>query len=105
VTIRLVLFAAAEADLAAGADWYDSQSLGLGDSFIEHVDEYLVRLPDFPVRYQLAFGDVRRVVLPRFPYLIGYRLMPDLIEIIGIVPCRADPQVLIKRAAARSPLQ
>jgi len=105
VMVRLVLFAAAEADLAAGADWYDSQAPGLGDSFLGQIEDSLAQLPDFPERHQIAFGDVRRLVLPRFPYLIAYRFRPSLIEVIGIVPCRADPQLLIKRAAARLPIQ
>ena len=37
MTVGLVFFAAAESDIAAGADWYESQLPGLGDSFIKPV--------------------------------------------------------------------
>ncbi|HEV3005847.1 MAG TPA: type II toxin-antitoxin system RelE/ParE family toxin [Pirellulales bacterium] len=93
-----VVVAATEHDLAAAADGYDAQARGLGDDFLHEVDEALDRIRSFPEMYQVVFPGVRRAILHRFPFAVVYRIRTTSIDIIGVLPCRADPQILAERA-------
>lgn len=42
---------AAELDLAAAEDWYESQRQGLGGEFREAVDAAIARIADNPLAY------------------------------------------------------
>lgn len=47
--------------------WYESQKLGLGDEFLNCVDETLNRVCLKPESYAVVYRDVRRAVVSRFP--------------------------------------
>jgi len=99
VTAQVVLLAAAEADLAAAVAWYDRQAPGLGDSFIGQVEAVFDQLRRRPEMYQVAFAAVRRAVLQRFPFAVIYHVRLTSIEVLGVLPCRADPKLLMQRVA------
>lgn len=86
--------------MAAAAVSYDRQAPGLGNSFIAHVETVLDQLSDYPEMYQVIFRPVRRAVLRRFPFAVIYHLRPASVEVLGVLPCRADPELLLKRAAS-----
>lgn len=96
----LCLSAAAEIDAALAAGWYDAQVPGLGNSFIANIDATSQRIAEHPEMYPVAFRDVRRAIVHRFPYAVIYRILPATIEVLGVLPCRADPQAMMKRIAA-----
>jgi toxin ParE1/3/4 len=51
----------------------------------------LIRIAAMPQIYEVAFRDVRRGRLRRFPYVIYYRVLSDKIEVIAILHARRDP--------------
>ena len=55
--------------------WYEGQELGLGDDFLEQVDEALDRICQMPESYPAVYRDVRRALIRRFPYIIYYRIV------------------------------
>lgn len=87
--------------MAAAAASYDQQAPGLGNFFIAHVETVLDQLRDYPEMYQVIFRPVRRAVLRRFPFAVIYHLRPASVEVLGVLPCRANPELLLKRAASR----
>lgn len=97
--------AAAEVDLAVAADWYDARVPGLGRLLIEAVHALLNSLPEFPEKHPLAFDTTRKAVLRRFPYSVVYRLEPTAIQILGVLPNRADPEQLARRATSTAHIQ
>jgi hypothetical protein len=84
-------------------EWYDMQSPGLGTTMIEELDKAYQRILEYPEMHQVAFANVRRAVIYRFPYAISYRILPTAIQVVGVLPTRADPKSLIGRAAAARP--
>lgn len=98
MTKPFVVLDAAERDLEAAEDGYDAQARGLGDDFLHEVDEALERIGSFPEMYPVVFAGVRRAILRRFPFNVVYRIRTSAIDIIGVLPCRADPQILAERA-------
>jgi plasmid stabilization system protein ParE len=101
--MRITVAAAAEVDLIVAADWYDRQAAGLGDSFIGQVEAVFDQLRDHPDMYQIIFAPVRRAVLHRFPFAVIYHVRPESVEVLGVMPCRADPALLMQRIASVHP--
>ncbi len=57
-------------ELNEAYNWYESQQTGLGDDFLECVDEMLNRIRQMPELCAIVHRDVRRAVVRRFPYAI-----------------------------------
>ena len=58
----------AEADTLKAAARYDEQQTGLGDRFLDELDEVVASLARDAMVSRVRFRDVRRVNLPTFPY-------------------------------------
>ncbi len=71
--------------------WYE-QKLGLGDEFLDCVDETLNRISQMPESYAVAHHDVRRALVRRFPYAVYYRIVSSRVIVIAIFHGRRDPQ-------------
>lgn len=72
--------------------WYESQQPGLGDNFLEQVDEALDRICQMPESYLAIYRDVRRAVVRRFPYTIYYRIVSSRVIITAVFHGRRDPK-------------
>jgi hypothetical protein len=57
-------------DIARIADHYDREKDGLGDKFIEGMDEAVDRIEANSEGYALAFRQLRRCNLRKFPYAL-----------------------------------
>jgi plasmid stabilization system protein ParE len=93
VSLPVVLKSEADADLAAARDRYEQQDEGLGDEFLDEVDIVLDRIGQFPELYCLIENDVRRVKVGRFPYLIYYHVLPECVEVLGVLHAKRDASV------------
>lgn len=89
----MVLRPEAEADLTSARGWYERQRVGLGDEFVEAVDELLGRISAVPEVYAVVLHGVRRAKLRRFPYVAYYRVLPDRIEVIAVLYGSRNPGV------------
>lgn len=93
MTPRLLLQAAAEAEIESAAEWYESQRRGLGLEFTRAVRALLTTIEREPHRYPLARPDgVRRALLRRFPYAIYFVPQPAAIVVLGCLHVRRDPE-------------
>lgn len=72
--------------------WYESQQLGLGDEFINCVDEMLSRICLMPEAYAVVYRDVRRAVVQRFPFAVYYRIVSSRVIITAVFHGRRDPE-------------
>ncbi|MEI6449828.1 MAG: type II toxin-antitoxin system RelE/ParE family toxin [Actinomycetes bacterium] len=78
MTPRLVVRAAAEADILDAALWYEQRSPGLGAELLRAVDVTLAEVVRMPARFPLVHGESRRALLRRFPYAACFVASPDL---------------------------
>jgi len=81
--VKIYLRPAAAGDVEAAVRWYEERRTGLGDVFLEVVDLTLARLRENPRPAPVVHRDTRRVLLPRFPYVLFYRLIGDGIVVVG----------------------
>lgn len=78
-------------DLSDAYDWYDErQQAGLGDDFIDCVDNLLNRICIMPESYAIVYRDVRRAVIKRFPYAVYYRVISSRVVVTAIFHGRRD---------------
>lgn len=98
MNMPVVLRPESQEDLLRARDWYQRQRAGLGDEFIDAFDQFLGRIQNSPAMYAVAYKQVRRGKLRRFPYVVYYRVLDERIEIIAILHGSRDPRAWQSRA-------
>ena len=79
-------------ELDEAYSWYESQELGLGDDFLEQVEETLDRICQMPEAYPAVYRDVRRSVMRRFPYIIYYRIVSSRVIVTAVFHGHRNPK-------------
>ncbi len=87
---RLGFHPAAEAELNEASDFYDLQSPGLGDGFVDDVEHALEQIRAFPEAAPVS-GGYRRRLLSRFPYALVYSVREDEIRVMAVAHLRRRP--------------
>jgi plasmid stabilization system protein ParE len=72
--MRVVLTAAATADLDLATRWYDNQVEGLAARFLDEYEALLTRLGDNPLQFPAIRGTTHRAGFRHFPYGLFFRL-------------------------------
>ena len=81
----------AEKDIDEAFLWFELQKEGLGFEFIESISETFEKIMNYPFANQLAYKNLRKTVIKRFPYLIFYFVDNDLIHIVAVMHSRRNP--------------
>jgi plasmid stabilization system protein ParE len=81
-----------EKNPADAHSWYKSQKPGLGDKFLDCVDETVNRISQMPESYVIVYGDIRRAVVRQFPYAVYYRIVSSRVIVTAIFHGRRDPK-------------
>lgn len=82
-------------DLQVSYDWYEERRIGLGEEFIEEVDEYLDLIGNNPYQFPVQFSEVYRfALLKRFPFRIVYNIEEDenLVNVTAVFHTSRDPE-------------
>jgi plasmid stabilization system protein ParE len=88
---------AAELDVAEAQLWYEAQRTGLGAEFYSEVSRVIDLLAETPFIYQIVHRDVRRAIVRRFPYLIWYRVLGEVVTVLACAHGKQDPSKAIPR--------
>lgn len=88
---RILSDIAADADIQAAFEWYESEQLGLGLEFLDEVRASYGRILDGPFKYQELRSGIRRALTRRFPYGIYFLVEDDLIVVIAVLDTARDP--------------
>lgn len=88
---RLVAEAAADLDVIAAFQWYETQRSGLGTEFLEELRSAYGRIVEGPLRYQDLRLGVRRTLLRRFPYAVYFALEGEVIVVLAVLHAHRDP--------------
>ena len=83
----------AEADLREAFAWYEQQREGLGQEFMDKVEQAFAMLADSPTRYPMVRRNTRRALVRRFPYSIYFVQKGDTILVLGVLHQRRNPEV------------
>jgi plasmid stabilization system protein ParE len=96
--MRVIFSPEARAEFDAAVEYYDQQRHGLGDELRAEVREFLPRLQRSPLTFPVERGDVRRLILARFPYKLLYSVESDHVYVIAIAHRRRAPGYWVERA-------
>ena len=88
--MKIKILEAAEHDLIEGHRFYERQSAGLGDYFLDSVLGDIESLQLYGGIHALHFG-YHRLLAKRFPFAIYYRIESDLIRVYAVLDCRRNP--------------
>lgn len=88
--MRIEILVFAEKDLLDGFRFYEHQSKGLGDYFLDSLFSDIESLNLYAGIHALHFG-YHRLLSKRFPFAIYYRVLKDIIRIYAILDCRRNP--------------
>lgn len=94
MTWHVLLLPAAETDIQAAIDHYNSVRPGYGELFRLEVDRAVALIRRWPEGYERVTPRLRRAVLRRFWYAVIYRPLPDAIRIVGVVSTYRNPAIL-----------
>ncbi len=86
--------AAEELDAAAG--WFDEQRPGLGNEFLDAIDEALGLIAEWPRAGSIVDDvpedlEVRRSPIPRFRFHLGYLVLDDRVRVLAVVHDHRKP--------------
>ncbi len=102
MTYLLHLSPAIEGDVTEVAEHYADIDPALAMRFADELERTLHLIETYPLAGRILYGDVRRMVLDVFPYLLTYRVDGDHVRVQLLVHTRRDPKWISKTVARRS---
>lgn len=74
----------ADNDVFDARSWYESRRIGLGDEFLDEIEEYVKVLEQDPQIFQLRKYNWRYCPLKRFPYLIVFEIEQQKVVVYAV---------------------
>jgi len=84
-------------EVFSAARRYDEDRVGLGDEFIEAIDESLETIVLSPQTWPVWPGikpttpPIQRYVMDRFPYAIGYQVLDQVVVVVVVAHAKRRP--------------
>ena len=88
--MKIEILDLAERDLIDGFNFYEHQSRGLGNYFIDSIFSDIESLHIYAGIHTLHFA-YHRLLSKRFPFAIYYKVLQDIIRIYAVLDCRRNP--------------
>lgn len=100
--MRIVFRPEAQADMLEAQAWYEERAAGLGMDFARALEVALMNAVRRPESFPVCEGQLRRVLLRRFPYVLFQRLKGEEFLVVAVFHHRRDPAVLVRGQKART---
>lgn len=88
----------AKLELNEAAEYYESESAGLGQAFITEVERSADEIVRYPEAGLVMRGSIRRRLIRRFPYALLYRVKPTEIRILAVMNLKRRPAYWVGRS-------
>ena len=88
--MKIEILDSAEEDLIDGFKFYENQSTGLGNYFLDSIFSDIESLRVYAGIHALHFG-YHRLLSKRFPFVIYYRSHNKKIRVYAVLDCRRSP--------------
>jgi len=85
------------AEFIAAGKYYNRRVPGLGDKFVDEVEQGIKIILDGPFVWRVMREDVRRYLIKRFPYGIYYSVDGDTVVIWAVMDLRRKPDYWLTR--------
>ncbi len=94
--MRVEILDEAEKDLIDGFRFYERQSEGLGDYFLDSLFSDIDSLQIYAGIHAKYFG-YHRLLAKRFPFAAYYRVANEMVRVYAVLDCRRDPAEIQER--------
>jgi len=91
MSYNLVIKEEAVADIQNIYDYYEECKLGLGDRFLNILEEYLESVQKHPLHYQIKRKTFREATIRVFPYLIIYEIEDTNVIVYAVFNTSKNP--------------
>ena len=88
----------AKLELNEAAQYYNSESPGLGEAFITAVERCTDEIVEYPEAGLVVRGSIRRRLIRRFPYALLYRVKPTELRILAVMNLKRRPAYWVGRS-------
>ena len=90
MSLPVVLRPEASRDAEEARDYLEAQRAGLGQAFLDRLNEVLAAIGAMPGLYAVVWQNVRAARLRRFTYVVYYRVHDDRVEVLAVMHGRRD---------------
>ncbi len=95
--MHVVFIEPASLELDDAIEYYNLQSPGLGEKFLDEVLETIEIISSFPELWSQNTKNTRKAVLRKFPFNLIYAKLEDEIYIIAVAHQNREPEYWINR--------
>jgi toxin ParE1/3/4 len=88
-------------DVQEAVTWYEAQVPGLGARFVSSLQLVVALISEHPLACAVAYKNIRRALLPSFPYAVFYLVLPDRVRVLACLHQRRDPRSVRERVSVR----
>ena len=89
---ELIVAPEAEQDVDEAYAWYEGRRVGLGEEFLGCVDSCVHAICRNPESCEFAHKNYRRSSVRRFPYIIFYKYVNNIVTVYCVFHSSRDPQ-------------
>lgn len=97
MNFRVIIDEVALQEAQEAYDYYEFKQTGLGEKFIEELDKSVASISENPEHNRKMKNEIRQSLLYRFPYVVVYEKMNDVIVIYSIFHTSRNPKKKIKK--------
>ena len=87
----------ARRELNEAAQYYESESPGLGSAFLDEVERCTQAIVTFPEAAPLITATIRRRLVLRFPYALLYSIKADKVRVLAVMNLKRRPMYWVSR--------
>ena len=89
--MKIRILSSASLDLVAGYRFYEQQSEGLGDYFLDSLYSDIDSLLVCAGVHAVHFGKYHRLLSKRFPFAVYYRIEGPVVKVHAVLDSRRSP--------------
>ena len=90
---RLTLQPQSELDIQAAAVWYEDQRPGLGEKFLNELDQVFQRIVENPLQFPRLEAAVHRALFRHFPYGVYFVIGDERVDVLAVLHLQRHPEM------------
>jgi len=87
----------AEEDFDDSYNYYAKENQKIADNFFKHIEMSFVQISKNWEVYSYAFGEIKKFVVKKYPFVIYYKVNKSTIQIIAIFHTSRNPEIWKER--------
>jgi len=98
MTRKVILHKAAEEEIHQAFAWYAERSEIAAHAFVQELSSMMRLAINSPETWPIGVGNTRRIVFPRFPFDLVFRVRNQTLQIVAVAHHRRRPSYWLNRS-------